>query len=153
MSLIVLLLAVAVVLLFHYLSQSRLKVNPRPPRLIGNGSYTVSLVGESNYSASFEKICGRRTADCINRKTEANLILESDNKFDRQAVRVSIEGYTVGYLSQAAAREFRYAVVSVGLGRSTVFECAAHIRGGWDRGRGKQGNYGVWLDLPGDGHL
>jgi hypothetical protein len=45
---------------------------------------------------------------------------------------------------------FRHAVIGVGLGRAMVFECAAHIRGGWDYANGTQGIYGVWLDLPKD---
>jgi len=128
-----------------------MKAEDVPPRLVGDGAYAVEVAGGANYQASFEKICGKRTADCINRKTEARLILEDDNRLDKQAVRVSIEGYTVGYLPRAAARNFRRAVVGVGLGRVLVFECAAHIRGGWDYGNGRQGNYGVWLDLPSDG--
>lgn len=128
-----------------------MKTDAAPPRLVGDGCYAVEVAGGTNYLASFEKICGNRTADCINRKTEAFLILEDDNRLDKQAVRVSIEGYTVGYLPRAAARSFRHAVVGVGLGQVVVFECAAYIRGGWDYGNGRQGNYGVWLDLPTDG--
>jgi len=145
--------AAVVVMWFFYLSRTKHKVGTRPPRLVGNGTYAVEIVGKNNYMASFEKICGRRTADCINRKTEAHLTLEDDNGFDNQAVRVSIAGYTVGYLPLAVAREFRRAVIGVGLGRATVFECNAHIRGGWDAGLGRQGNYGVWLDLPESGAI
>lgn len=140
--------AAAVVLCFLCIGRTRRDVPPPPPRLVGNGAYAVEIVGDGSYLASFEKICGRRTADCLNRKTHAHLTLEDDNRFDRQAVRVSIEGLTVGYLPRAAARELRHAAVGVGLGGATVFECAAHIRGAWDAGRRKQGNYGVWLDLP-----
>ena len=127
-----------------------MKEDAEPPRLVGDGAYVVEIVGKSNYVASFEKICGKRTADCINRKTEARLILEDDHELDKQAVRVSIEGYTVGYLPQPAARNFRHAIIGVGLERVMVFECAAHIRGDWDYANGTQGNYGVWLDLPKD---
>ena len=145
--------AAAAVLWFFYLGHARPKIPTRPPRIVGNGVYSVGVVGENNYLASFEKICGQRTADCINRKTEAYLILENDNKFDKHAVRVTIEGYTVGYLPRAAARGFRQAVIGVGLGRSSVFECPAHIRSGWDATLRKQENYAVWLDLPaGDVH-
>lgn len=148
-----LIFAVLTAMWFFHRSRTRLRVDARPPRLVGDGSYGVEVVGESNYMASFEKICGRRTADCINRKTEAHLTLEDDNRFDKHAVRVSIEGYTVGHLPRAVARDFRRAVIGVGLDGSTVFECGAHIRGGWDRGIGRQGDYGVWLDLPESGGI
>ena len=143
-------IAVVLVVLTLYVSWSWTKVDDSPPRLVGDGGYAIEVTGGANYLSSFEKICGKRTADCINRKTEARLTLEDDNRLDEHAVRVSIEGYTVGYLPRAAVRSFRRAVVGVGLGRMMVFECAAHIRGGWDYGCGKQGNYGVWLDLPQD---
>lgn len=148
-----LIFAVVAVMWFFHRSRTKLKVATRPPRLVGDGTYAVEIVGKNNYLASFEKICGRRTADCINRKIEAHLTFEDDNVFDNQAVRVSITGYTVGYLPLAVARDFRRAVIGVGLGRSTVFECSAHIRGGWDAGLGRQGNYGVWLDLPESGAM
>jgi hypothetical protein len=133
---------------FFYLNRTKLKPYTRPPRLVGDGKYALEIPRESKYLSGFEKICGRRTADCINRKTEANLTFENNDGFDKESVRVSIEGYTVGYLPQAAASELRRAVIAVGLNRSAVFECAAHIRGGWDASLGRQGNYAVWLDLP-----
>jgi hypothetical protein len=123
-------IAAAVTVWILYTSWYWMKQDAEPPRLVSDGAYWVEIVGKSNYVASFEKICGKRTADCINRKTEARLILADHNELDKQAVRVSIEGYTVGYLPQAAAMNFRHAVIGVGLGRVTVFECAAHIRGG-----------------------
>lgn len=143
---------VTIMWLFH-LARRKRKAGARPPRLVGDGTYAIEIVCKSKYLASFEKICGRRTADCINRKTEAHLTLEDDNGFDHQAIRVSITGYTVGYLPLAVARDFRRAAIGVGLGRATVFECSAHIRGAWDAGLGKQGNYGVWLDLPESGAM
>jgi len=113
-----------------YVDQHWMKADAEPPRLVGDGDYAVEVSGGTNYAASFEKICGKRTADCINRKTEASLILKDDKRLDKQAVRVSIESYTVGYLPRAAARNFWRAAEAVGFGRVMVFECAAHIRGG-----------------------
>jgi hypothetical protein len=119
-----------------------------PVRLAGNGEYAIEVVGESKYPASFEAICGPRSEDGVHISTRAVLTLENDNKFDKQAVRVSIEGHTVGYLPRLSAQAFRTAVARVGHGRTLAFECAAVIRGGWDRGPRDQGNYGVWLDIP-----
>jgi hypothetical protein len=29
-----------------------------------------------------------------------------------------------------------------------IYTCDANVRGGWDRGGGDRGSFGVWLDLP-----
>lgn len=118
------------------------------PRLVGDGRFSIAVVGESKYMNSFRRICGPRTADGVNMRIQAYLTMENNNKFDDQAVRVSIKGHTVGYLPRAVARDFRRSVVGAGHGASQVFACEALIRGGWDDGRGNVGNYGVVLDLP-----
>jgi len=75
------------------------------------------------------------------------LILEDDNPHDDKAVRVEIEGHAVGYLSRERAREYRKGLAGAGQPQTAGF-CGAVIRGGWDRGGGDRGNYGVWLDIP-----
>ena len=94
-----------------------------------------------------EALCGGRTSDSADKKVQAHLVLEDDNKYDPQAVRVDIEGKTVGYLSRETAREYRTRLRQTGHPR-LVGVCKATIRGGWDRGAKDQGFYGVWLDLP-----
>lgn len=118
------------------------------PSLVGDGRYAVAVVGESKYTKNFQRICGPRSVDGVNMKVSALLTFEDGNKFDDQAVRVSIKDYTVGYLPQASARDFRRAVAGVGLLGSRVFECDAVIRGSWDDERGRISNYRVSLDLP-----
>lgn len=120
------------------------------PRLRGNGRFAVEVVGESNYTSNFEAICGPRSRDGVDKQTRALLVLEHNNPHDRNAVRVSIEGMTVGYLSRSVALDFRRAIKSAGYSKHAIFDCAAIIRGGWDNGRGKRGHYGVWLDIPKD---
>ena len=78
---------------------------------------------------------------------EAQLVLENDNPHDSMAVRVDIQGQTVGYLSREHARQYRRQLERAGY-PSTDAYCNARIRGGWDRGEGDQGQYGVFLDLP-----
>lgn len=143
----------AIVVWLFVANRAKLKTNVDLPRVVGDGGFAVKIVGEHDYLASFEKICGQRIADCINRQTEACLILENDNRLDKLAVRVLIEGHTVGYLPRAAAREFRWAVEGVGLDRQSVFRCAALIRGTWHTGRRVQGEFCVRLDLPKERNL
>jgi hypothetical protein len=114
------------------------------PRLVGTGKYAIEVVPESDCSGGLDAICKSRAEDGVDMMLRAQLILESNDHFERQAIRVSIRGRTVGYLPRAKARDFRRAATYVGLGRTLIFECAAVIRGNAD-------HYSVWLDLPNDG--
>jgi hypothetical protein len=109
--------------------------------------YLVDVAGESFYEDSFSALCGDRTIEGVKIVTRAHLYLEDENPYDKCAVKVTINGYPVGYLSRADARAFRRLVRYGELSLHETFECAALICGGWDRGDGKQGNYGVRLDL------
>jgi hypothetical protein len=75
------------------------------------------------------------------------LIHEDDNPADSMAVRIEIAGQCIGYLTRANARLYRSWLASGGhAGRRTT--CAARIIGGWDRGSGSRGYFGVELDIP-----
>jgi hypothetical protein len=124
----------------------------RPPQgmtahLQGPGAFALAVVGESHYQESIEEICGPRSEEGEDRRVEARLIREDDNPHDSMAVRVDIQGRTVGYLSREHARLYRKQFERAGYAST----CEARIRGGWDRGEGGQGHYGVFLDLPMDG--
>jgi hypothetical protein len=118
-----------------------------PVSLTGRGHYELKVVGESHYQLSLETLCGGRTFDGHNKPTLATLIHEDSNTHDEQAVRVEIDGITVGYLNRQEARSYRLALANTGhAGR--VATCAALIVGGWDRGDGDRGHFGVKLDYP-----
>lgn len=108
-------------------------------RLAGDGEYGLDVVGESHYQGDLERLAGGRTRDGVEVETQAELIPEDDNPHDKKAVRVAIGGRTVGHLSRDDARAFRESV-----GRPAT--CAALIVGGWDRGKGDRGHFGVRLD-------
>jgi hypothetical protein len=75
----------------------------------------------------------------------AQLVLESDNPHDSNAVRVDVSGYPVGHLSRDDAIQYREVLAQRGL-QGTQCTCEARIVGGWSRGRDR-GDYGVTLDL------
>jgi len=109
-------------------------------------SFELPVVGESHYQKAIESACGGPDTDGVDKIVEASLILEDSNPHDPRAVRVDIYNRTVGYLSRADARRFR-ASLKPALSRTETITCKARIRGGWDRGEGDRGNYGVWLNL------
>ena len=117
------------------------------PFMRGPAAYRVDVAGESFYEASFAELCGERTIEGIRIEATAQLELCDDNPHDNRAVRVTIRGHQVGHLSREDARAFRRLVRYGALAEHEVFECAALICGGWDRGEGCIGNFGVRLDL------
>jgi hypothetical protein len=109
--------------------------------LEGDGRFRLPVVGESFYERAFLELVGPRRPEGYNVVVDAALIPENDNHHDPKAVRVEISGKKVGYLSRSMARRFR-----MRFARRTVY-CRAKIIGGWDRGGGDSGHYGVRLDL------
>lgn len=117
----------------------------------GPGAYDLAIVGESNYQRALIRIAGRRSTK-ENRRVEcaAVLHLETDNPHDRNAVRVTMRGETVGYVPRAEAADLREALARFGVLDGQQVEVDAVIVGGRQRN-----NYGVWLDLSlnGDNEL
>ena len=117
------------------------------PFIEGPGEYRINVAGESFYPESFAALVGPRREDAVDIRTMARVSLQDDNPHDKLAVSVSIDGYQVGHLPRKAARAFRRTVRYGRLSEYETFECAAMICGGWNKGGGDAGNYGVRLDL------
>lgn len=120
---------------------------PKIPFIKGREQFQVNVAGESFYPDSFAALVGARTRDGIAFPARAQLTLDDQNAHDRNAVKVTVDGHQVGHLPREAAKAFRRAVRYGDLAVHEVFECAALINGGWDRGGGDAGNFGVKLDL------
>ena len=117
-----------------------------PAQLAGDGSFSLPIVGESKYQDALERICGRRTRAGHDIVTVASLLLEDDNPYDPMAVRVAIQGQTVGYLTRDKARTYRERLAARGCLQPET-TCHARIRGGWYRGANDVGSFGVQLDV------
>lgn len=128
--------------LFQRKSVPALRVPP-------SGFCDLDVVGEAHYQDALNRVCGGKTHDGHNHECIAHLIPEPNNKFDKNAVRVVIDGRTVGYLSRSDAIEYHDALRTLGRSLTSV-ECAAVVGGGWDRGGGDEGHYGVRLDCDFD---
>ena len=118
----------------------------RRPKLPKSGDFNVNVVGESNYQQALKAICGGHTEDGHQLKVWATLVHDDENEYDSEAIRVDIGKRTVGYLSRGDARRFRKDLRRFGEPGKTV-NCAAKIVGGWDRGGGDVGYFGVVLDF------
>jgi DNA-directed RNA polymerase subunit RPC12/RpoP len=112
-----------------------------------SGTFNIKVKGSSHYQSELSKICGGRTEEGHDVKIDAFLFYEDGNSFDPQAIRVEISGHTVGYLSRQILSQYRGYMTKSGLDGVTV-ACSANIRGGWDRGDGDAGFFGIRLDLP-----
>ena len=115
--------------------------------LPGAGTFEIEVVGESHYQRALEQICGGRSEESARFVTTAVLVLDDDNPYDANAVRVEIDGHVVGHMSRENARQYRKKLKEAGHPRITA-SCEAIIVGGWDRGDGDRGHFGVRLDLP-----
>ena len=111
----------------------------------------LDVVGEQSYQDNILAASRGRDQDGPFKKQHVALLrLEPDNRYDRNAVCVWIEGRRVGYLSREDAVRygpvFRWAAV-----RDHSIACEAFLTGGWDRGRSDQGSAGVVLHLGSPG--
>jgi len=117
--------------------------------LNGSGAFSVRVVGESYYQKNLSKICGGSIKEGTEHITTAKLVHADDNPYDNKAIRVEISGMPVGHLDRSEARYFRGRMLASGHAGLTA-TCKAKITGGWDRGTGDIGYFGVTLDLPTD---
>jgi len=113
--------------------------------LESDNTFPLACVGESHYQDALEAICGPRTEDGEDLEVPALIALEDTNPYDLEAVRIEVDGRTVGYLSRPDARAYRRALQAASL--SEVLVCRGRIRGGWDRGRDDRGSFGIFLDM------
>lgn len=113
------------------------------------GGGEVETVGEAQYQDALERICGGKWTDptgCWDMLVRAWLRRERDNRYDPNAVVVNVGEAKVGYLNREDAK--RYGDMLESLERNHLVGCCdARIRGGWDRGDGDTGTFGIFLDL------
>lgn len=112
----------------------------------GPGRYELAIVGESHYQDALTALTGGKTPEGFDLVVEADLVMEDSNPHDPKAVRVEIQGRTVGHLDRETARAYRRRAREGGF-HGIRGRCGAKIRGGWTR-PGREGHFGVWLDLP-----
>src|SRR5205823_14756801 len=73
----------------------------------GNREFALRVVGESFYEHNLRQLCGSAQDHMRQFAATAILTLEDENPYDHNAVRVDIEGLTVGHLNRHDAITFR----------------------------------------------
>jgi hypothetical protein len=112
------------------------------------GDVDVEAVGESTHQDELLTLSGgRRSFGGVDVEAVARLELDTEDPFETVVVRVLVDGVRVGRLTLEDAAVYRAAIEEAQAlhGAAT---CAARIRGGWDRGGGDVGPFGVVLRLP-----
>lgn len=110
------------------------------------GEFDFVVVGESFHQDALAQLARNDTHDAWESEVVAELVPESDNKHDPQAVAVRIQGRLVGHLSRQDARSFRRRLSQKGLAGATT-TCDAVIAGGRKSRGGDVAPYGVRLDI------
>ena len=113
----------------------------------GDGQYDLRVVEESHYQRHLNVLSGRYSKKGGDRELRAKLHYENTNPYDKKAIRVVIDGGTVGYLSREDARLFRESIEKV-RPEGLIISCDAEIIGGKRVGIFKKTDFGVLLDLP-----
>ena len=115
----------------------------------------VRVVGTSQYQDAIWRIVGEPTRDRDSRASwrgEAALEAEPGNRHDRNAVRVTVGGETVGYLDRELAAELQPDLVELAR-HGTAAVVAAHAVGGFELREGGRASVGLVLEMdPRDVH-
>lgn len=105
---------------------------------LSNTSYIYNIVGEQSYQNNLKKIAGPKEEKSKFFECYAKVSSEPFNQYDKNAVKVEINGLIVGYLSKGEAVKLAGKVIN-----KTV---PAVIDGGWDDSD-SVGSYGVKLAI------
>ncbi len=113
---------------------SETNINPA----LSNTSYAYNIVGEQSYQNNLKKIAGPKEEESKFFECYAKVSSGPFNQYDKNAVKVEINGLLVGYLSRSEAAKLAGKVVN-----KTV---PAVIDGGW-KDEESTGSYGVKLAI------
>lgn len=101
-------------------------------------NYTYEIVGEQSYQNNLFRIAGKKEEESKFLEVMATAISEPSNPFDKNAVKIEINGLLVGYINKNDAM-----LVS---GKRIKKIIPAVVVGGWLDGN-SEGSYGVKLAI------
>ncbi|MDP3650920.1 MAG: hypothetical protein Q8R67_04470 [Rhodoferax sp.] len=117
---------------------------PAPPNESQNECDEVEIKGESNYQPALIANFGPYTEEGHSEYCGAQLVCEPSNQYDKNAVRCEIGGLLVGYVNKSEAKTI---AAYLRKKKQTTLQVNASVRGGWQRSRSDQGNYGVSVEI------
>ena len=117
-----------------------------PVHLARGDGYTFEAAGESHRQEVLDAICGGKCEEGHNLEVTAQLLLIEGNPYDPNAVGVFVNSQLVGYVPRHVAPHMRAEILRLSPDERPV-TCDAQIVGGWDRGHGAEGHYGIRLSL------
>lgn len=113
-------------------------------KLVDLGRFAFDIVGESNYQGNLWRVAQTAHPEHGARVIEpVYVVLEDENPYDGNAVRVDMMSITVGYLSREKVVWYRKMLAE---GRVPTV-CHGRISGGFPLDGGGSANLGVTLDL------
>jgi hypothetical protein len=119
----------------------------REPCWFRAGGNEVRVVGEASCQDALEAAAGGRTEDGARiPMVTAELVAEPTNPYDPGAVRVDVAGRCVGYIPRDETARF-HPLLRLLASEGKPATCRARLTGGWDRGGGDRGHFGIVLDL------
>lgn len=117
------------------------------PIMLAKGrGFALDVVGESHRQDALDRVCGGKCEEGHKLEVTAQLCFVEDNEWDANAVGVFIDGQLVGYIPRDQAPKVRAGIIAINQEERPVL-CSAKVVGGWDRGRGDEGSYGVKLSI------
>ena len=135
----IIIIAIAVGVIIWFILKGKKAANETKASLVSNSvSYTYNIVGEQSYQNNLKKIAGPKEEESKFFECYAKVSSEPFNQYDKNAVKVEINGLLVGYLSKSEAAKLSSKVVN-----KTV---PAVIDGGW-KDEESTGSYGVKLAI------
>ncbi len=126
---------------------TKLYAEGEPVFVEGDGHYDLEVVGESHYQKHLKLLCGGYSIKGSKKEVVANLHYENCNSYDYNAIRIVVNGGTVGYLSRENARLYRKRIEKAKQD-GIIVSCNAKIFGGKRVWFFKKTDFGVWIDLP-----
>lgn len=101
-------------------------------------NYAFNIVGEQAYQDNLQKIAGKKEEDSKFVEVVAKVSSDPFNAYDKNAVKVEINGLLVGFLSREDAKHLARKVINKNV--------PAVINGGW-LDEDSEGSYGVKLAI------
>lgn len=105
---------------------------------LNNAPYIYNIVGEQAYQNNLKKIAGPKEEESKFFECQAKVSSDPFNQYDKNAVKVEINGLLVGYLSRGDAAKLAGKVINKIV--------PAVIDGGW-KDADSTGSYGVKLAI------